>query len=267
MKKLLAIIFCCLSVCAMAQRHKPTPSESLISTEVLPGNKVAFRIYAPKAGNVEVYNREIKVEVEFKKDNDGIWEGIWSDVEPGPYRYYFVVDGINVYDPKATSGIENPALFMMSSGDEFFAMKDDAAHGAISQRFYYSKTLKMMRRLHVWTPAGFEKSKEKLPVFYLLHGGGDTDISWSKIGCAGNILDNLLAEGKIEPMIVVMPNGLIETGSDTYLGRVPIFTEDLMKGIIPFIESNYNVFTDAAHRAIMGLSFGGLQTLETAMYH
>ena len=262
MKKVIVSLLCCLSIYAMAQRQ-PTANDSLISTEVLPGNKVAFRIYAPEAESVDLRSDDKWDKIEFKKDSRGVWEGIWSDVKPGAYRYRFVVDGVNVYDPKAPTALENPALFMMTSGDEFYAMKEDVSHGAISQRYYYSKTLKQMRRLHVWTPAGFEKSKEKLPVFYLIHGGGDTDISWSKIGFAGNILDNLLAKGKIEPMIVVMPNGRIEKGSDTYLGRVPIFTEDLITGIIPFIESNYNVYADGAHRAIMGLSFGGLETLET----
>lgn len=250
----------------MAQRQL-TANDTLISPEVLSGNRVAFRIYAPEAKSVNLSSDDKWDKIEFTKDSSGVWEGIWSDVEPGPYRYRFVVDGVSVYDPKAPTAVENPALFMMSSGEEFFAMKEDVPHGALSQRYYYSKTLEQTRRLHVWTPAGFEHSKEKLPVFYLIHGGGDTDISWSRIGCAGNILDNLLAEGKIEPMIVVMPNGKIESGSDTYLGRVPIFKEDLMTGIIPFIESNYNVYTDASHRAIMGLSFGGLETLETAMYH
>lgn len=248
----------------MAQR-KPTPNDSLISAEVLPGNNVAFRIYAPDAKQVALSSDDRWDKVEFKKDSRGVWEAIWPDVKPGPYRYRFVVDGVNVYDPKAPTANENPALFMMSSGDEFFAMKNDVPHGAISQRFYYSETLKQTRRLHVWTPAGFETSKEKLPVFYLIHGGGDTDISWSRVGCAGNILDNLLAEGKIGPMIVVMPNGSIGRRGD--LASVPIFKEDMMTGIIPFVESNYNVYTDAAHRAIMGLSMGGLETLEVACNH
>jgi enterochelin esterase-like enzyme len=267
MKRLIVSILCCLSAYAMAQRPQPTANDSLISTEVLPGNKVAFRIYAPKADSVNLRSDDKWDKIDFKKDSRGVWEGIWTDVQPGAYRYRFVVDGVNVYDPKSPTARENPALFMETSGNEFFAMKDDVPHGAISQRHYYSETLKQTRRLHVWTPAGFEKSKKKLPVFYLIHGGGDTDISWSRIGCVGNILDNLLAEGKIEPMIVVMPNGRIETGSDTYLGRVPIFTDDLMTGIFPIIESNYHVYPDGAHRAIMGLSFGGLKTLETVTYH
>ncbi len=266
MKKLIVSLLCCLSTYAIAQ-CQPSPNDSLISTEVLPGNQVAFRIYAPAARNVNLRSDDKWDKIDFKKDSLGVWEGIWPNVQPGAYRYRFVVDGVNVYDPMAPTARENPALFMMTSGNDFFAMKEDVSHGAISQRYYYSEVLKQMRRLHIWTPPGLEKSKEQLPVFYLIHGGGDTDNAWTTIGCAGNILDNLLAEGKIKPMIVVMPNGSIETGSDKMLDRVPIFTEDLMTGIIPFIESNYNVYADAAHRAIMGLSFGGLETLETITYY
>jgi len=134
----------------MAQ--KPNPNSSLISTEVLPDNQVAFRIYAPEARRVNLQSDDKWDKVEFKKDSLGIWEGIWSDVEPGAYRYLFVVDGVNVYDPKAPNAIENPALFMMTSGSEFYALKEDVPHGAISQRYYYSETLQQTRRLHVWTP-------------------------------------------------------------------------------------------------------------------
>lgn len=266
MKRLLIGMLCCVSALTMAQR-KPTANDTLISTEILPGNKVAFRIYAPKAETVNIWGDVRSKEIDFRKDNSGVWEGIWSDVPTGAYRYRFVVDGVNTNDPKSPMVRETPDLFMMTSGDDFFAMKKTVPHGAISQRHYYSETLDEMRRLHVWTPAGFETSKKKLPVFYLIHGGGDVDDGWPTIGCAGNILDNLLAEGKIEPMIVVMPNGTIEGVEGPALSRVPMFKEDLMTGIIPFIESNYNVYTDAAHRAIMGLSFGGLETLETAIYH
>lgn len=265
MKKLIVSLLCCLSVYTMAQQANP--NRSLISPEVLPGNQVAFRIYAPEAEHVNLQSDDKWDKIAFTKDSTGVWEGIWSDVEPGAYRYRFVVDGVSVYDPKAPTAIENPALFMMTSGDEFYAMKEDVPHGALSQRFYYSETLQETRRLHVWTPPGFELTKEKLPVFYLIHGGGDTDISWSRVGCAGNILDNLFAEGQIEPMIVVMPNGRIDRETPSMLDRVPIFKEDLMTGIIPFIESNYNVYTDGAHRAIMGLSFGGLETLEAVTFH
>lgn len=109
--------------------------------------------------------------------------------------------------------------------------------------------------------------KNKVTSVLLIHEGGDTGISWSRVGCSGKFLDNLLSEGKIKPMIVVLPNGKIETRSDSYIGQVSIFTDDLMTGIIPFVGFNYNIYSDRAHSAIMGLSFGGLETLETVTYH
>ncbi|WP_111707621.1 alpha/beta hydrolase-fold protein [Lutibacter citreus] len=260
MKKLIVSILLCVSAFVMAQ----TPKDDFKSTEILPNNQAAFRIFAPNAKSVSLSARMGKEKAEFKKNEQGVWEAIFSDVEPGAYKYGFYVDGVRTFDPKASSSTEAASIFIMTDGNDFFTMKEDVPHGAISERFYKSETLNQMRRLKVWTPAGFEKSEGKLPVLYLIHGGGNNnDDIWASIGCAGNILDNLLADGKIEPMIVVMPNANIE--SDKKFGNLPLFRDDLMKGIIPFIESNYNVYTDSAHRAIMGLSMGGLQTLETAM--
>lgn len=116
--------------------------------------------------------------------------------------------------------------------------------------------------MRVWTPAGYEKGKEKLPVLYLIHGGGDTDTSWPNAGAAGEILDNLLADGKIKPMIVVMPNGTI--AGPNVQDEVAPFAKDMVTDIIPFIEANYRVLTDKDHRAIAGLSMGGMETMETA---
>lgn len=242
-------------------------SKTMVSPEVLSDKKVAFRIYAPNAHHVTLKSDDKWDKINLEKRDNGVWEGFWFNVEPGAYRYRFMVDGVPVFESKNPSNKETVPVFMMTSGKEFFAMKDDIPHGAISQRYYFSETIGKTRRMHVWTPAGYEKLKNKLPVLYLIHGGGDVDNAWATVGCAGNILDNLLAEGKIEPMLVVMPNGSIDQETETMLNKVPIFKEDLMTDIIPFIESAYNVHTNAKHRAIMGLSFGGLETLEVAVDH
>ncbi len=256
---------CCMSMFVLVQAQQAMSDKNFKSTEVLPNNKVAFRIYAPEANNVKLVADGIWDKVEFKKDKDGVWEGIYSNVQKGAYHYHFVVDGVNVYDPMASSSQETKALLLVGNGHDFFGMRKDIPHGAMSQRYYFSNTLNKTRRVHIWTPAGFEKSKEKLPVLYLIHGGGGTDMAWSTIGCAGNIFDNLLAEGKIEPMIVVMPNGTIET--EHILDRVPLFKKDFMNDLVPFIEENYPTYADAKHRAIMGLSMGGLETLEVVTNH
>lgn len=266
MKKffLLAVLSLCLGTAANAQWGWPkTANDSLVSVEALTGNKVALRIYAPDAEKVSFSGDIWGANVKFTKDDRGVWEGILEGVAPGAYRYHFVVDGVNVYDPKAPEASETSAVMKIDpSGDAFWAVKD-VPHGAMAQRYYWSETLGTTRRLHVWTPPGYETSSDKLPVFYLIHGGGDTDNSWPGVGCAGFILDNLYAEGQIVPMVVVMPNGSIAT--DSLEGEVPLFTQDLMTSIIPFIESNYRVLTDKDNRALGGLSMGGMETLDAGL--
>lgn len=248
--------------------HIPTPNDTLQSVRINNG-EVVLSIYAPEAKNVAVAGDIIPwgQKPESFRNDDGVWSFNIKNVADGAYRYHFVIDGVNVYDPKGEFASETSAIAkVQSDGNEFFAMKD-VPHGAISQRYYNSQTLKEPRRLHVWTPAGYEKNPEPLPVLYLIHGGGDTDNAWPGVGCAGFILDNLLAEGKIKPMIVVMPNGSIDVPGGNFIDEVPLFTDDMMSGIIPFIEENYPVKTDKDSRAIAGLSMGGMETLETALYN
>ena len=251
------------AVCASAQwYHEPTPNDTLKSVRQMADGSAVFSIYAPQAQKVSVAGDIFSMSPKTEKADNGVWTITIPDVQAGAFRYHFVVDGVNVYDPIAPEAKETSAVATIGQGDEFFRMKD-VPHGAIAQRYYYSKNLKTTRRLHVWTPAGYEKSSESLPVLYLIHGGGDTDNAWSGVGCAGNILDNLLAEGKIRPMIVVMPNGSIDTPS--LEEEVPLFEEDLVQSIIPFIENNYRVVADKEHRAMAGLSMGGMETLETML--
>lgn len=245
--------------------RQPTPNDTLKSVRSLPDGRAIFSIYAPQAKTVAVvgdgdlipYFGENKPVVE-RREN-GVWTATVKGVQPGCYRYHFVVDGVNVYDPKGELASETSAIAVVGSGDEFFAVKD-VPHGAMSQRIYWSETLGCWRRMHVWTPAGYEKSTEALPVLYLIHGGGDTDNSWPGVGAAGSILDNLMAEGKMKPMVVVMPNGTV-TGVPN---EVPPFAKDMVTSIIPFVEANYRVLTDKDSRAIAGLSMGGMETMEVA---
>ncbi|MBO1362861.1 endo-1,4-beta-xylanase Z [Prevotella sp. A2931] len=241
-----------------------TPNDTLRSVRSLGNGNVVLSIYAPEAktvsigGDIMPWGKKLDV----RRADNGVWSVVVPEVKDGVYRYHFVVDGVNVYDPKSPTAGETSALAFIGSGKEFYAMKQ-VPHGAVARRYYESKNLKMTRRLHVWTPAGYEKSTDKLPVLYLIHGGGDTDNAWPGVGAAGFILDNLLAEDKIKPMIVVMPNGSIPT--QDLEGEVPLFEEDLVKSVIPFIESNYRVMADKDHRAMAGLSMGGMETLETML--
>jgi enterochelin esterase family protein len=141
-------------------------------------------------------------------------------------------------------------------------------HGAVAEVYYYSRTLERHRRMHIYTPPGYGADNKKYPVFYLLHGAMDCDDSWSTVGRAGFIMDNLISEKKAKPMIVVMPAG--HTSRNFSMGgsvssMVDDFSKDFINEIMPYIENNYSVLTDRENRAIAGLSMGGMQTLDITM--
>ena len=264
MKKILvlaALLACTVAASAQGWYRQPTPNDTLQSVRVLPDGKVLFQLYAPKASQVAVtgdlpWDKPVK----FVKEKNGVWKGLCEGLADGCFRYSFLVDGVRVQDPKAPLSAEQASLLVKGPG-----FLRDVQHGALAQRYYWSETLNCWRRMHVWTPAGYEKKDEALPVLYLIHGGGDNDASWPGVGAAGMILDNLLADGKMVPMIVVMPNGTIET--EDMMGEVPLFAEDMVTSIIPFVEANYRVLANQENRAIAGLSMGGMETMETAFKH
>jgi enterochelin esterase-like enzyme len=237
-----------------------TPNDTLKSAQVLSNGDVVLKIYAPEAKTVSIGGDIVPwgVKTEGLKAANGVWSFTIPGVKTGTYRYNFIVDGVKVYDPKAKNAYETSALIdVIPNGEnEFFAMRKNVPHGAMAEVYYYSNTTKSMRRMHVWTPAGYNKGNDKLPVLYLIHGGGDSDVAWPNVGRAGLIIDNLLSEGKCKRMMVVMPDG----GMDT-----KIFAQDLGNDIIPYIESNYRVLNDAGNRAVAGLSMGGLETLDAFM--
>ena len=269
MKKVFALMaMACVSMMANAQfpQRTPTPNDTLKSVTVNADKSVTFRIYAPGAktvtlgGDLAGYG-DIMPAPKFVKQANGVWEAKANTVNPngGTYRYNFVVDGVRVNDPKAAATADLTAVVNIDpEGDGFWSMKENVPHGAVATVYYKSSTFNNTRRCHVWTPAGYEKGNQKLPVLYLIHGGGDNDYAWPNVGSAGNILDNLLAEGKMVPMVVVMPNGSVNTD---------LFTDDMMNDLIPYVESHYNVYTDKDHRALAGLSMGGLETLNVSLLH
>jgi len=241
-------------------RGPRTPNDTLTSTLVLPDGSVLFSIYAPEADTVSVGGDAIPwgQRIEGVKADNGVWTFRVPEVKAGTYRYHFMVDGVRVFDPKAPNAREVSALLDVTpQGEaEFFALRQDVPHGAMAQVHYYSTVTQGMRRMHVWTPPGYHAKNDKLPVFYLIHGGGDSDLAWPTVGRAGFILDNMLSEGSCEPMIVVMPDG----GMDTKM-----FARDLCTNIVPYIEANYRVYTDAGHRGLAGLSMGGLEVMDAFM--
>src|SRR5262245_18844765 len=164
------------------------------SPQVLAEQKVTFRIYAPKAENVRLSSSDIPnsgMGVPMKKADNGVWEATVGPIAPGAYRYNFNVDGVAVIDPRNSSTSESNAntwSLVYVPGSEASDVKD-VPHGAVAQVTYYSQTLMRFRRMHVYTPPGYEKGDGKYPIFYLLHGAFDCDASWSTVGRAGTILD------------------------------------------------------------------------------
>jgi enterochelin esterase-like enzyme len=267
----------------------------VVSPEVLADHRVTFRILAPNAQAVTLSAGDIQASAwasapanpgggrggrPLTKGESGLWELTTSDpVVPGAYRYVFNVDGVTTMDPRDTSisesNAQNWSMFFVL-GAEFMETKD-VPHGAVASVTYHSKTLDKFRRMHVYTPPGYETSSRKYPVFYLLHGAGDCDDSWTSVGRAGFILDNLIAAGKAKPMVIVMPAGhTTQTanfggrGAGAASGR-PLFDDDFVKDfvseIMPYAESHYRIQSDRAHRAIAGLSMGGGHTLYVAIPH
>ena len=239
----------------------------VVSPEVSAERKITFRVLAPKAEGVRLSAGDIpglgQGGGEMTKGTNGVWEVTVGPIEPGAYRYTFSVDGMAVIDPRnpATSeSNENTWSLVHVPGADFMDTKD-VAHGAVSEVTYYSSVLKRFRRLHVYTPPGYETGSEKYPIFYLLHGAFDSDDSWSSVGRAGFILDNLIAAKKAKPMVVVMPHG--HTGPFAFGGGrfSNDFEKEFATDIMPMVEKRYRVLTDRPNRALAGLSMGGAQTL------
>ena len=202
------------------------------------------------------------------KDTQGLWEVALDEVPPGSYRYQFNVDGVSVLDPrnpKTSESNENSWSLLQVPGSDWQDLQD-VPQGAVSEVTYWSSTLQRFRRLHVYTPPGYEAGSSKYPIFYLLHGAFDSDNSWSTVGRAGVILDNLIAAKKAKPMVVVMPHG--HTGPFRF--GMPLsgeFEPEFIRDIMPQMEKRYRVYSDRSHRAIAGLSMGGAHTLNIGVPH
>ena len=253
-------------------RRAPTPNDSLVSPEVASDGRVTLRIYAPKATEVVARGDvapSFSQPLPLTRDARGVWTGVSAPLPPGAYQYTFVVDGVATIDPKnlATSYSQsalNSVVEVSPTGDDFQAERN-VPHGAVSVVRYQSPSLGA-RRMHVYTPPDYISGKA-YPVLYLIHGGGEADQSWSAVGRAGFILDNLIAAGKAKPMIVVMPAGGVgqKSAPMTSDPAKDPFTSDLLDVIIPYVEHNYKVSRSPESRALAGLSMGGIQTLNIGL--
>ena len=250
----------------------------VVSPEVSADRHVTFRILAANAEAVRLSGTDIPGNDQgapMAKGTNGVWEVTLGPVEPGAYRYNFNVDGVSVIDPRnpATSESNNNVWSLVHVPGSDFMDTKDVPHGSVSAVTYYSKALGKFRRMHVYTPPGYESGKGKYPILYLLHGAGDCDEAWTSVGRAGFILDNLIAARKARPMVIVMPAGHTRAGGGFGArgsgGQPPVdeFVQDFVNDIMPYAEKHYRVHTDKQRRAIAGLSMGGSQTLNIAIPH
>lgn len=267
-------------------RRAPTPNDTLVSPEVLPDNRVAFRIYAPQAREVSIWGDWVSQGLgeggNLEKNDQGVWSIIVGPLPADFYIYSFNVDGVKTLDPKNAmiqQGIRAVYNKFLLPGEKVaFASNQPVPHGDIRQIWYQLSTLDTQRRMHVYTPPGYDTETRQYPVLYLLHGGGEEDSGWSTIGRAGFILDNLLAAERAQPMLIVMPNGSLlrravapaTSPADIAARRNEArkqFTRELVNDVIPFVERTFRAKPHAESRAIAGLSMGGGQTLSVIMSH
>ena len=248
---------------------------SVVSPEVQPDRQVVFRILAPQATAVKLAGGDVPGNNQgapMNKGENGVWEVTLGPLEPGAYRYNFNVDGVPVVDPRNSAISEsnsNVSSLVVVPGNDLMDTRN-VPHGAVESITYYSTALQKFRRMHIYTPPGYELGKDKYPVFYLLHGAGDNDDCWTSVGRAGFILDNLIAANKAKPMIVVMPAGHTRPfgpGIPRPQNATDEFVQDFTQDVMPYVEKNYRVIADRSHRAIAGLSMGGNQTLNIAIPH
>lgn len=264
----------------------------IVSPEIHDDHTVTFRLRAPKAVKVEVTGDflapqqmdtpfgkfDVPGTAQLKEGEGGVWE--YTSPEPLAselYNYSFIVDGLRMNDPSNVAMVRDVASvtnFFIIPGDpgDLYSV-NDVPHGTVARRWYDSSTLKEQRRITIYTPLGYESGKQTYPVFYLLHGSGGDEEAWIALGRTAQILDNLIAQGKAKPMIVVMPNGHTQNAAapcESSRDYIPAMgggsrqavasMEDSFGDIMKFVESNYRVKKGKANRAVAGLSMGGMHS-------
>lgn len=239
--------------------------------QILPDSRVVFRVKAPDAQKVQI---DLARKYDMTKDTGGYWIATTDSVSEGFHYYSLIIDGVAVADPaseafygmgRVASGIEIPF-----KGDDYYTVKD-VPHGDIRFKRYFSPVTRTWRDMYVYTPPGYDANTgEKYPVLYILHGGGEDERGWGSQGKTDVILDNLIAAQQAKPMIIVMPDANIGMGGFSPNGiesSLKMFESEMKQAIIPFVESNYRVKTDAGGRALAGLSLGGMHTMYTGIYN
>jgi len=254
---------------AAARRTNAAPP--LQSPQINPDHTVTFRLRAPSAKDAKVAGEWPNGTKEMLKDDLGVWSVTIGPLAPEIYGYGFLLDSVRISDPS------NPRLKPMRSpttsileipGDPPLIHEfQNVPHGVVHLHDYQSKSLGVLRRLRVYTPPGYDQSRARYPILYLFHGSGDNEATWTELGRANYILDNLIAAGKAKPMIVVMSDGHASfpapgsAPTNTLSRNVIDFSRDLLTDVIPLVEQSYRVKKDRTDHAVIGLSMGGGQSL------
>ena len=295
MKKLIIFAALCLTgMVAQAQQNLNWGQGDQVASPVVNAdNTVTFNVVAPEAQKVQITGDFLpakKIEyqgntydspgvADLVKNDKGVWSFTSDKLQPELYTYNIIVDGVKIIDPLNVYNIHDinnlfSVLLIGGNARTDLYKVNKVAHGTVSKVWYESPTAGITRRCTVYTPAGYETSGKDYPVFYLLHGIGGDENAWSELGRAAQIMDNLIAKGKAEPMILVMTNGNISEEAcpgETSKGfLVPTMMlpktmegsfETAFPDVVKFIEKTYRVKKDKAHRAIAGLSMGGFHSL------
>jgi enterochelin esterase-like enzyme len=267
------LLFFLLSINQLSYVHgQPPRGPYVVSPKVHPDKTVTFSYLAPTAKEVKLDGQFKSELVTLTKGDQGIWSVTIGPVKPDIYPYSFLVDGVRVMDPANVDFFPNEyfkASLVDIPGDKplIHAMQQ-VPHGAVIYSSYVSKAMnEKIMPVVVYTPPGYNENPDrKYPVLYLISGTTDTEETWFKVGKANLILDNLIAQGKAEPMIIVMPfgnNGITISGpaNSDVIPMYKAFSEQLIKDIIPYTESEFRVLSDREHRAVAGFSRGGGQSL------
>jgi oligosaccharide reducing-end xylanase len=257
--RILVPLFCLFLFSAKAQR-----APLILSPEVHADESVTFRYFSKNAQNVLLEGQFLKESIPMTKDSTDIWSVTVAAVKPDIYPYSFIVDKIQLADPNNAAIFANErykASLVDIPGDQSLIHSlRNVPHGKIHYQLYASSTLGKTRQMVIYTPARYKADgKTKYPVLYLIHGGSDTEETWTKVGRANLIADNLMADGNSVPMIIVMPYG------NVHPNPMVDFTKEMVNDVIPFVEANYSVLKDSQHRAIAGFSLGGGQTLNIGL--
>ena len=287
MKRALLIAATLLLTSSVWGQQALGPGTGLVSPEINPDHSVTFRLFAPKAVRVQVTGDFLNGRADLTEGKDGVWSFTTAPLTGELYSYSFIVDGMRTMDPSNIYQNRDVAtwtnIFTLSAeqGDKgWYYETHDTPHGTVSHVWYDSPKLGSNRRLTIYTPPGYEGGKAKYPVLYLLHGSGGDEDAWSDLGRTAQIMDNLIAEGKAKPMIVVMPNGVwfnkaapgaaVNMFQPTFANsrsQSTIEVEESFPDIMAFIEKNYRVAKGYANTAVAGLSMGGRQSCMLSLHY